>query len=61
MASMNEDHSRQKGVLGDILSTTGVLRKSKTQSLGLDMLGTVLDPSRRQAHIAGLDLRQAML
>ena len=37
----DEDHSRQKGVLGDALSTTGVLRKFKSQSPGLHMLGTV--------------------
>lgn len=58
---VNEDHSGQKEVFGHVLSTTGVLRKSKIQSPGLDMLGTGLDPSRRKAQTAGLDLRQAVL
>lgn len=53
---MSEDHRGQKRLSGDVLSTTGVLGKSKTQSPGQDVLGTVLDSSRTKAQIPGLDL-----
>lgn len=46
----------QEGTPGDALSTTEVLRKSKTQAPGQDVLGTVQDDQE-----VPLELRHAML
>lgn len=45
----------QAGIPGDALSITGVLRKSKTQAPGQDVLGTT-----QEYQEAPLELRQSM-
>lgn len=49
----NEDHSGQRGVLGDALSTTGAPRKFKSQSPGLHVGTVLVHPSRRRVWTQG--------